>query len=66
MNQELPGRTDNDRRGAGKNRDGTRNNRDFTVAPPGPIQTSAELRQHPGCRWWCPGGTPLNSGKVPV
>ncbi|KAH3830304.1 hypothetical protein DPMN_103544 [Dreissena polymorpha] len=29
----------------------TGNNRDGTVAPPGPIQTPAELRQRPGeCR----------------
>ncbi|KAH3793367.1 hypothetical protein DPMN_146875 [Dreissena polymorpha] len=51
MNRESPRRTGNDRRGTENNRDGTGNNRDGTLAPPGPIQTPAELRQHPGeCR----------------
>ncbi|KAH3713706.1 hypothetical protein DPMN_073503 [Dreissena polymorpha] len=45
INRESPGRTGNDRRGTGNNRDGT-------VAPPVPIQTPAELRQRPGeCRY---------------
>ncbi|KAH3834735.1 hypothetical protein DPMN_108070 [Dreissena polymorpha] len=48
MNLESPGRTGNDRRGTGNNRDGTGNNRDGTEAPPGPIQTPAELRQSYG------------------
>ncbi|KAH3720699.1 hypothetical protein DPMN_063603 [Dreissena polymorpha] len=52
MNQESPGRTGNDRRGTGNNWDGT-------VAPQGPIQTLAELRQRPGC-------APMNAGRVPV
>ncbi|KAH3851776.1 hypothetical protein DPMN_094261 [Dreissena polymorpha] len=44
MNQESSGRTGNDRRGTG-------NNRDDTVAPLGPIQNPAELRQRPDeCR----------------
>ncbi|KAH3834494.1 hypothetical protein DPMN_107822 [Dreissena polymorpha] len=44
INRESPGRTGNDRRCTGNNWDGT-------VAPPGPIQTPAELRQRPGeCR----------------
>ncbi|KAH3791527.1 hypothetical protein DPMN_145015 [Dreissena polymorpha] len=44
INRESPERTGNDRRGI-------RNNRDGTVAPPGPIQTPIELRQCPGeCR----------------
>ncbi|KAH3789000.1 hypothetical protein DPMN_167167 [Dreissena polymorpha] len=44
MNRDSPGRTGNDRRGNGNNLDGT-------VAPSGPIQTPAELRQRPGeCR----------------
>ncbi|KAH3860457.1 hypothetical protein DPMN_023357 [Dreissena polymorpha] len=47
MNRESPGRTGNDRRGTGNNRDGTGNKRDGTVAPPGHIQTPAELRQRP-------------------
>ncbi|KAH3787521.1 hypothetical protein DPMN_165645 [Dreissena polymorpha] len=59
MNRESPGWTGNDRRGAGNNRDGT-------VAQPGPIQTPAEIRQHPGCRRWCLGGSPVNAGRVPV
>ncbi|KAH3703256.1 hypothetical protein DPMN_078287 [Dreissena polymorpha] len=51
MNRESPGRTGNDQRGTGNNRDGTGNTRDGTVAPPGTIQTTAELRQRPGkCR----------------
>ncbi|KAH3887772.1 hypothetical protein DPMN_011791 [Dreissena polymorpha] len=51
MNRESRGRTDNDRRCTGNNRDGTGNNRDGTVAPLGPIQTPAKLRQRPGeCR----------------
>ncbi|KAH3734259.1 hypothetical protein DPMN_040698 [Dreissena polymorpha] len=51
MNRESSGRIGNDRRGTGNNRYGTGNNRDGTVAPPGPIQTTAELRQRPGeCR----------------
>ncbi|KAH3801414.1 hypothetical protein DPMN_155064 [Dreissena polymorpha] len=66
MNRESPGRTGNDRRDTGSNRDGTWNNRDGTVAPPGPIQTPAELRQRSGCRRWCPGGAPVNAGRVPV
>ncbi|KAH3821593.1 hypothetical protein DPMN_123357 [Dreissena polymorpha] len=41
INRESPGRTGNDRCGTGNNRDGT-------VAPPGSIQTPAELRQRPG------------------
>ncbi|KAH3705460.1 hypothetical protein DPMN_080534 [Dreissena polymorpha] len=56
--RESPGRTGNDRRGTGNNRDGT-------VAPPGPIQTLAELRQRSGCRR-CSGGAPVNAGRVPV
>ncbi|KAH3834626.1 hypothetical protein DPMN_107958 [Dreissena polymorpha] len=44
-NRESPGRTDNDRRGTGSYRDCTGNNRDGTVAPSGPKQTTAELRQ---------------------
>ncbi|KAH3780004.1 hypothetical protein DPMN_157813 [Dreissena polymorpha] len=56
----------NDRRGTGNNRDGIGNNRDGTVAPPGPIKTTAELRKRPGCRWWCPGGASVNAGRVPV
>ncbi|KAH3695263.1 hypothetical protein DPMN_082720 [Dreissena polymorpha] len=52
MNRESPGRTGNDRRGTGNNRDGDGNNWDGTVAPPGPIQTPAELRQRLGeCRY---------------
>ncbi|KAH3796638.1 hypothetical protein DPMN_150207 [Dreissena polymorpha] len=43
MNRESPGRTGNDRRRTGNNQDGT-------VAPPGPIQTPAELRQRPDLR----------------
>ncbi|KAH3874799.1 hypothetical protein DPMN_038052 [Dreissena polymorpha] len=39
--------------------DGTGNKRDGTVAPPGPIQTPAELRQRSG-------GALVNAGKVPV
>ncbi|KAH3698090.1 hypothetical protein DPMN_085607 [Dreissena polymorpha] len=51
MNRESPERTGNDRRGTGNNRDGTGNKRYGTVAPPGPIQNPAELRQRPGeCR----------------
>ncbi|KAH3841714.1 hypothetical protein DPMN_115188 [Dreissena polymorpha] len=58
MNRDSPGRTGNDRRGTeinrdgtGNNRDGIGNNQDGTVAPPGPIQTPAMLRQCPGeCR----------------
>ncbi|KAH3896048.1 hypothetical protein DPMN_020221 [Dreissena polymorpha] len=49
----LKGRTGNDRRPRqqpGWHRD----NRDETAAPPGPIQTPAELRQRPGRRC-CPG-----------
>ncbi|KAH3890163.1 hypothetical protein DPMN_014235 [Dreissena polymorpha] len=53
MNRKSPGRTGNDRRGTGNNRDGTGNNRDGTVAPSGPIQTPAELRQRQG-------GAPMN------
>ncbi|KAH3713570.1 hypothetical protein DPMN_073362 [Dreissena polymorpha] len=53
MNRESPGRTGNDRRGTG-------------VAQPGPTQTPADLRQRPGCRRWCPGGAPVNAGRVPV
>ncbi|KAH3823572.1 hypothetical protein DPMN_125380 [Dreissena polymorpha] len=66
MNRESPGRTGNDRRGSGNNRDCTGNNRDGIVAPPGPIQTPAELRQRPGCRRWCPGGAQVNAGRVLV
>ncbi|KAH3750611.1 hypothetical protein DPMN_185138 [Dreissena polymorpha] len=51
MNRESPRRTGNDRRGNGNNQDSTGNNRDGNVAPPGPIQTPAELRQRHGeCR----------------
>ncbi|KAH3857583.1 hypothetical protein DPMN_100193 [Dreissena polymorpha] len=51
MNRESPGRTGNDRRVTENNRDGTGNNQDDTVAPLGPIQSSAELRLRPGeCR----------------
>ncbi|KAH3893660.1 hypothetical protein DPMN_017810 [Dreissena polymorpha] len=59
MNRKSPGRTGNDGRGTGNNQDGTGNNPDGTIAPPGPIQTPAELRQ-------CPGGAPVNAGRVPV
>ncbi|KAH3862738.1 hypothetical protein DPMN_025711 [Dreissena polymorpha] len=52
MNHESPGRTVNDRRGTGNNRDGT-------VAPPGPIQTLAELRQRHG-------GAQVNACRIPV
>ncbi|KAH3782900.1 hypothetical protein DPMN_160824 [Dreissena polymorpha] len=54
MNRESPGMADNDRRGTVNNRDCTENNRDGTVAPPGPKQTPAyygepgECRQRPG------------------
>ncbi|KAH3702319.1 hypothetical protein DPMN_077333 [Dreissena polymorpha] len=51
VNRESPGRTGNDRRGTGNNRN---------------IQTPAELRQRPGCRLWWPGGAPVNAGRVPV
>ncbi|KAH3825309.1 hypothetical protein DPMN_127183 [Dreissena polymorpha] len=51
MDRELPGRTGNDWRVTGKHRDGTVNNQDGTVAPPGPIQNPVELRRRPGeCR----------------
>ncbi|KAH3882480.1 hypothetical protein DPMN_006420 [Dreissena polymorpha] len=66
MNLESPVRTGNDRRGTGINLDCTGNNRGGTVVPPGPIQTPAELRQRPGCRRFCPGGAPMNAGRVPV
>ncbi|KAH3791525.1 hypothetical protein DPMN_145013 [Dreissena polymorpha] len=51
MNRESPGsyrqRPERHREQPGR----LRNNRDGTVAPPGPIQTPAELRQRPGeCR----------------
>ncbi|KAH3893668.1 hypothetical protein DPMN_017818 [Dreissena polymorpha] len=59
MNRESPGWTSNDGRRTGNNQDRTGNNPDGTVAPPGPIQTLAELRQ-------CPGGAPLNAGRVLV
>ncbi|KAH3837190.1 hypothetical protein DPMN_110570 [Dreissena polymorpha] len=35
--------------------DGTGNNRDGTIVPPGPIQSPAEIRKRTGCRRWCPG-----------
>ncbi|KAH3834502.1 hypothetical protein DPMN_107830 [Dreissena polymorpha] len=66
MNRESPGRTGNDRRGTGINWDGTDKNRHGTVAPPRPKQTPTELRQRPGCRRCCPGGAPMNAGRVPV
>ncbi|KAH3807510.1 hypothetical protein DPMN_135854 [Dreissena polymorpha] len=59
MNRESPGRTGNDRRGTGNNRDGTWNKRDGTVAPSGPIQTPAEIRQ-------IYGNAPVNAVRVPV
>ncbi|KAH3881525.1 hypothetical protein DPMN_005451 [Dreissena polymorpha] len=52
MKRESPGRTGNDRRGNGNNRDGT-------LAPPGPKHTPAELRQRPG-------RAPVNAGRVPL
>jgi hypothetical protein len=45
MNRASPGRTGNDLRGTWNNRDCTGNNRDGTVALPGPIQTPVEVRQ---------------------
>ncbi|KAH3855220.1 hypothetical protein DPMN_097784 [Dreissena polymorpha] len=53
-----PGVTRKDRQRPARHReqpDGTGNNRDGTVVPPGPIQTPAELRKRIGCRRWCPG-----------
>ncbi|KAH3842945.1 hypothetical protein DPMN_116451 [Dreissena polymorpha] len=64
MNQQSMGRSGNDQRSDTNNWDGTGNNQDGTVAPPGPIQTPAELRQSTGCRQWCPGGAPVNAGRV--
>ncbi|KAH3730178.1 hypothetical protein DPMN_056159 [Dreissena polymorpha] len=55
MNRVSPGRTSNDQRGTSINWDGTGNNLNGTVAPPGHIQTPAGLRQRHGCRRWCPG-----------
>ncbi|KAH3864161.1 hypothetical protein DPMN_027176 [Dreissena polymorpha] len=55
MNRESPGRIGNNRHSTGNNRDSTRNNWDGTLAPPGTIQTLAELRQCPCCSRWCPG-----------
>ncbi|KAH3839141.1 hypothetical protein DPMN_112565 [Dreissena polymorpha] len=48
MNLESPGRTGNDRHGTRNNWDGT---------------TPEELRQFPGCHWWCPGGARVNDGR---
>ncbi|KAH3886625.1 hypothetical protein DPMN_010636 [Dreissena polymorpha] len=48
-----PGVTGKDRQRPARHReqpDGTGNNRDGTVVPPGPIQTPAELRNRIGCR----------------
>ncbi|KAH3838995.1 hypothetical protein DPMN_112413 [Dreissena polymorpha] len=54
-----PGRTGNDRRGTGNNRDGT-------VALPGPIQTPAELRQSIGSHLWWSGECRQSSGIATV
>ncbi|KAH3734356.1 hypothetical protein DPMN_040795 [Dreissena polymorpha] len=47
LNRDEPGHR-KDRQRLAPHRDGTGNNWDGTVAPPGPIQTPAELRQRPG------------------
>ncbi|KAH3818228.1 hypothetical protein DPMN_119827 [Dreissena polymorpha] len=59
MHRESPGRTGNDLHSTRNNRDNTINNQDSTVAPPGPIQTPAELQKRPG-------GATVNAGRVPV
>ncbi|KAH3713041.1 hypothetical protein DPMN_072805 [Dreissena polymorpha] len=59
IKRESSGRTGNDRRCTGNNRDCTGNNRDGTVAPLGPKQTPAEIRQRPGAALGNAGGVPV-------
>ncbi|KAH3882434.1 hypothetical protein DPMN_006373 [Dreissena polymorpha] len=54
MNQELPGRTDNDQLGTGNNRDCTGNNRDGTFRAPVylcNVAIKGLCRHSPGLHW---------------
>ncbi|KAH3828235.1 hypothetical protein DPMN_130188 [Dreissena polymorpha] len=59
MNRQRPARH---RKQPGRHREQAGRHRSST----GAHKTPVKLRQRPGCRRCCPGGAPVNAGRVPV